>query len=499
MHMKKIFLVALSLLFALTISACVKPVTTTLTTTTTIETTTDELTSEQLNVDDVIQSYTEDVTFDVYGYNSGYNFPEVYIDINFTLISYSPVQNEICIKFDVHDQNPAHATYYAIMQDTAHYLTREQQQFFGGGNNFTAGACFDISDRSMTYRIIVGKYDTDNLNRTPGKIEASAWIEWHDPYWTSRNTFDVGARTNTTEEYSESLTESNASFEFTINDPDDCISNILVVLREPLGTMIDYLEFDASTLKSGDNINVSGGFDGLAPYAEYTIEVYVDGNDGHDDFNQEYLFQMTLRTAKVLGQEDMYNVVSYHGLFAVIYDIEYTETEAILHYVYVNEDRIKYADSEEYLYLHLEYASNDGSLIHTYELLEGDNTLTVPIEDICEGYIFSVYDQQNSSKFAITRVPSLEPSVSIYGISHNQFEIRFNGSYDNITNFDLEIYIDGYAACIESYENIDIFTNRIINLYHDFSEIDNSIIFIMTITYEAYGKEITFIESDSMY
>lgn len=461
-------------------------------TTTDIQPTTSVSVTEVHPNSDVVKTYADNVDVDIYHHNSKVDLPEVYIDIEFTLITFSPVLDQVCVQFDVHDDNPSHAYYYMLLQDNDNSFKTQSQFYSGGKKDFSVGGCFNLVGRSLKYRLHIGKFDLDNVNFVYGQIEVSAYIDISDPNIGMRKSIEVISSSDKTPDFSQSVTESIASFEFVLKDTTDAITNMTVVLKETLGNTVDTLEFDAASLRNNDLIKVTGSFEKLAPNVEYTIYVYVDGNDGYDDFDSEYVLKKTLVSAYFVGQSTYNSSMAYHDLYAVIYDIDYSETEATIHYYYVNNDKIKYTDSTEFLNLHLEYSDEENQLIEIYELVEGDNTLTIPIDLIYEHNRFAIYDQKKANLFDLRFVDAQKPNFIIYKINNNEFEIQFEGPYENIVDFDIEVYVKGYVPCIESYQDFDIMNSKIIHLYHDFSNIDNNLIFLITITYEAYGKLITY-------
>ncbi|PKK97665.1 MAG: hypothetical protein CVV56_08465 [Tenericutes bacterium HGW-Tenericutes-1] len=504
--MKKLFMIAFSLFLTMSLVACLDIVsmstsidtssttsTSTLTTTTDLQPTTSLSVTEVQPNSDVVKTYAENVDIDIYHHFSNEDLPEVYIDIEFTLITYSPVLDQVCVQFDVHDDNPLHASYFMLLHDVNSFSFKTQSQFYGGGKkDFSSGGCFNIIDRSLKYRLHIGKFDLDNEDFVFGQIEVSAYIDISDQNILTRKAVEVLSSSDKTPDYSQSMTESIASFEFVLKDTSDAISHMTVVIKETLGNTVDSLEYDAASLRQNDLITVTGSFDKLAPNVEYTIYVYVDGNDGYDDFEHEYVLKKTLISAYFEGQSTVHSSKAYHDLYAVIYDIEYSDTEATLHYYYVNNDTIKYTDTSEFLNLHLEYRDEKNQLIEIYELVEGDNAITIPIDLIFENNRFAIYDQKKANLFDLRYIESKKPNFILYKISNNEFEIQFEGPYENIVDFDIEVYVEGYVPCIESYQDFDIMNTKSIYLYHDFTNIDNDLIFLITITYEAYGKLVTY-------
>ncbi len=483
--MKKIVAFLGILLLSATLFACRHD-----TTTETSGTTTSGGTA--VDCSDIITTYASGVEFNVYKYRSTVSLPEVYININFTAIEYIPLRNKFNLQFDVSDSEYVHASYYAILQGTSTTLTYQQIQFYGSGNGFSAAVSFTIPDRTKDYRILIGKYDTDNLNLNPGQIEASAWIEWTDSNIGSRGVIDSVSLTDTTAAYTTDLSASFASYDIGINDPGHTISQALVILREPLGTAVDSYTFNTTGLYSGNTLDLTGQFNDLAPNVNYEIEAYISGNDGVDDFTNLYVSETDLCSAGLKGQQDRTDdIVSYHGLYAVIYDAEVTVTNLILSYVYVNDGKISYSDSGDLLELHLEYTNLKTGLMANVPLTTGDHTVNIPLENLEEGSTIRFYDQRDSQMFERYVLPDVQPDLYVYRIDDNNFEIRSDSDLSVVVDFDVAIYVEGYAALFESFENVDIAHDNSFTLYHDMSDLDAGFDVVVTMTYLAYGKELT--------
>ncbi len=455
------------------------------------ETTKHVLPEQVYNVSDVLETYAEGVSFQGYTYNTDYNLPEIYMDVTFTNITYSPIQNKISMTFDVHDTGWENASYFVLLQERTKTTSIQQIKFYGTGRDFSSSAEFKIEDRSKDYRILIGKYDLDNPDRVWNYIEGSVWIEWEDANWQDRATFNLTSHTDETEEVTSDLTQSYAAFKFIIDDASHCIEFLDVLIYEPSGSVIDIKTYTAENYRMNDNIIVSGSFDSLSPNVDYIVQAFVAGNDGFDDFTEIFVVRIDVHSAKLPGQTDYYYTVNFHGLYMVIYNIEYTETEAILSYIYFNEEKISFSDNEEILYLHLEYFDDSGDFISSHELEIGNHTLSIPLEFIYENYYFIAYDQRNSSIFLKKVIPSLEPNVYMYLSRNNIYQIGFSGPSDHIIDLDLYIKVEGFAAIIESFENIDLEGNLYIEFEHDFDSIDRQLEYYFVVTYIAYGKEVT--------
>ncbi|MDP3129881.1 MAG: hypothetical protein Q8N15_00970, partial [Bacillota bacterium] len=266
-----------------------------------------------------LSTYATGVSFKAYTYDPDYRLPEVYIDVTFTEVAYNPFDEEICVTFDVDDPSRVHASYFAILQDRETMSTRVLQQFFGNGfSHFSAGACFDLADSTLDYRIIIGKFDTDNPNKHYDYVEGSAWMEWTDRHIAERHTIAGIVRHDRTPATVDSLTESLISYSLVVDDPDAVIDSLTVQIRDAFDNLVDSAVIDSGSIRSGTHLNVNDAFDGLAPNAAYVVYVYASGNDGVDDFTDIFLTKIELCSARFSLQGDYDETLSYDGLYAVI-------------------------------------------------------------------------------------------------------------------------------------------------------------------------------------
>lgn len=490
-------------IFILSLNACTGTSTSDLSTTDLITTqpvvttnpiTTDS-TGETIDVDtDIIHTYVSDFEVNIFKYSSSFSLPETYMDVEFTNISYNPLRNRICVLFDVYDSEYENADYYAILQGIESPLTYQEIQFFGDGESFSGGACFNIPDRTKDYRIVIGKYDTDNLNLRPGHIEGSAWIEWVDAEYNNRNEIESIDINDTTEKYTSDLYDSYVSYDVQINDSSQMITEVMVVLKEPLGNAIDMKTFDSTDLNSSESYSLLGEFNGLAPNVDYEIEVYISGNDGVDDFEHIIISSHDLSSAGLEGQQDRdyisTDLQSYHGLYSVIYDYEITETDLVLSYVYVNDEVIIDSNTKEVIEISLKYLNIISNEEEIVPLETGNHTINIPLANLEEGSRVYFGDQNSSAMYELFYLPKVEPFIDIFYVSDQSFRLDYD-NLDSLIELDIEIYIEGYAVVLEKFEDVDLESNNVFEIYHNVNDIDVDYNVVLTITYMAYGREIT--------
>lgn len=465
------------------------------TTTTSVATSTSSIgttTTSTSIFEEIVETYAEGVEFHLSATNEYKTFPEAYIGIDFTRVTYSPIQNRICAAYTVNDTRSANASYFAILQQLPSTLTRTQVQFFGVGPSFAAGACFDIPDRSLNYRIVIGKYDHDNLNRVPGKIEVSAMISWTDSQLAGRNTISYTPPLDETEADSGELANSSVGFRFVLEDPDDTIETLRVYLIESLGNVVATREYATESLRTNGIITLHALFDNLAPGAKYKAMIYADGSDGLDPFENEYLTSIELQAALVPVQSPMGPITAFHVLYAVIYDVEYTDTEAVIHYFYKNDELIKYSNNGEILRLLLEYRSSTGTVLRQIAMSVGDQTFRIPLDQIAEGNRFVVVDQRRTQTFSNHLIIPLTPRFDFIQTEPGVYQLQFTGSYDHLESFEIKVFVPGYAVAVEEILLTEFTTSQEIRLYHDFASIDKEPYMQFVITYWAYGKKIVY-------
>lgn len=444
-----------------------------------------------------IITYASGVAFSIFTYNSYFNLPQTYIDVTISDISYSPLRQQVCFSYDIHDPGYARATYYIILQDTVHLLTREQIIVFGGSSDFSGRSCVNVDDKTLDYRIVIGKDDLDNLNPTYGYIEGSAWIEFSDSHKNERKHISIKSYTDTTPDETTDIKYSSVAYSLQIEDLDRTITRLEVYLRDTFDNIIDAKAYDSTEIMVNDKLTITNDFfSNLAPNVDYKIEVYATGNDGVDDFEDAFLFIISCTSSRFPGQSTSHLISAYHGLYAVIYDVLETEDSVIVSYVYSNENMIQFSDNKEKVVLHMTIYDKEHESIETYAMEIGDQSLTIPLEYIGEDYTIHITDQREVEIFDIYVFYDLDPKAYIYG-SENQYELRFDRDSSIITNIDIKLFVVGYAVPIEEFSNFDFRTNNVITIYHDLTYVDH-LLFEMTVTYIAYGKEYTVITTKSV-
>lgn len=453
----------------------------------------DKVIEEKIN----ITTYASGVEFNVFTYNPKYKLPETYIDVEISEIDYSPLRQQVCFWYDIHDKEYARATYYVILQDTQRTLTRQQIVINGGQSHFSGSACVNVADLSLEYRIIIGKDDSDNLNPTYGYIKGSAWIEFSDGNKHKRKLITNKSYSNTTPEETANLKASLVSYSFEIEDLNSAIETIVVVIKDTFNNIVEAKAFTSSEIRNSENkLKVTNDiFEGLAPNVDYKIDVYAYGNDGVDDFEKAFLFRINAKSSRLMGQTSSDLVSAFHGLYAVIYEAEETDDSMIISYVYSNEDVISYGEEPEKLYLHMTLYNKDNEVLGTYPMEIGEQSVSIPIVLIEERSRIEITDQRDSKKFDIHFFGEKDPKVFPYG-TENDYILKFNGDSSIVTRIDIKIFVVGYAVPIEIFENFDFKNNNQLTIYHDLSNIDK-ILFEFTVTYLAYGKTYTIITSET--
>ena len=442
-----------------------------------------------------ISTYASGVEFNIYKYDPQLRLPETYIDVTITDIMYSPLKKQVCFTYFIHDPQYPRATYYIILQEKTSLLTRQQITIFGGTSDFSGRSCVDVTDLTVDYRIVIGKDDSDNLNPIYGYIEGSAWIEFKDIHKNERKQVTIKSRSDSTPDTTRNIQYSSVNYSFQIEDKGQAITEVKLLLKDSFNNTVTTKTYAVDSIRSGSKITVvEGSFDFLAPNVDYNVEVHVSGHDGVDDFTDEFLFSIYCTSARFLGQPDSDLVVSYHGLYGVIYDVEETENSVIISYVYSNDDIIQYSDTEEKLVLHMVLLSDTGENIVTYEMMTGDHQITIPKEFIGEYYKINIKDQREIEVFGIYLFGTKNPGPEICK-GTDYYTLEFNRDSSNVTNIDIRVYVTGFAAPIEMFYNFDFRNSNIIDLYHDTSNV-GSMTFEIIVTYMAYGKEYMVIVTD---
>lgn len=441
--------------------------------------------------EDHLNTYASDISVKAEFGASSRDYPEVAIEVRFTQVDYIPVTRKIGVAFTIHDDGWTNATYFvALMQRDSIYPTTTT--FFEGyGSDFPGSASFTIPDDGNQYGIAVGKIDQD-LSPS-NRYHYSAWLEWEDPHFADRSFLGEVTQTNTTLPTTDDYMSSYVSFTFTIQEPPTVLSHLTVLIREPdSDAVVGTMEINADdSVRSGGKLVVKGEFDGLAPGVEYSVEVYGDGNDGVDSFTDLFLFRMPIASPLYEGQDYVSWESSFHGLYALIYQMEYTEDELLLSYYYHNDGTVCYEDSNRKVKLQLVCLNEEYRMAFTVEMTEGDHTVTIPFSDIGPDYSFQIVDLEKTGSFDAIHVGSFDPAPSLWQLGDGSYQIRFFGDSRNVLSIDIEVYLTGYPLCIETIKDVDFAPGNSFTIYHDFASADTRPYMVIVVTYVSYGRRIT--------
>lgn len=81
-------------------------------------------------------------------------------DISVTDIYYNPLNHNVCVTYDIDDDDYVNATYYVVMQEKSTWRSVDSKIFNIISSQFHHQDCFYVPNEKA-YRIIIGKYDSD--------------------------------------------------------------------------------------------------------------------------------------------------------------------------------------------------------------------------------------------------------------------------------------------------------------------------------------------------
>ncbi len=386
---------------------------------------------------------------------------ERYFHVEFTDIEYKPFLNELCITFEMDDIEHRNATYYMMLQSETSILTLQQLAFTIGSSTTTHGGCFNAMSKEITYNILIGKVDDDDLNPTD-YIEAVASISFKDPNFNERARLESKLLTfdNQIEYTIDELPFIN--YEITFEDNGVAIEEVKVNLYElDFGS---FIEGRTITITEAER-NESGVFlpnilfDSLAPNVDYCIVVFISGNDGFDSFDN-------LRVGRDDFTSGCFNWpcgTSYTDLFAGITSVELTDTEAIINYIALNNGEIVSSGDNEPYEMILSVKDKQGTLKYSI-LLDSDLTsIRIPIEYVEYWDTIEISSDKDNIHFSTFEIAVDPPAIDISAISNGSFSVNvISGLEDiNFISFDFANQIEGM-----SLTNAEIDIPKSVNTVH---------------------------------
>jgi len=255
----------------------------------------------------------DDFIFLVNNSQSGIATMERYFQVEFTSLKYTPIKNEVCFSFDMTDEEFPNATYYLILQEKGSMVTLQQMSFTLGSESTTNGGCFNAMSKEITYEILVGKTDRDDLNPT-SYIDAVGSIEFKDPNFDERSKLgNISFEHEALEEYTEDHLP-YIKYGLTIGDEDEIISDISIFVYEAdFNILVKQIDYNITSVnRNNSNIILRNILiDDLAPNVEYIVYVKINGNDNISDFEDILIRHETVKTPHITFGSG----VSYHSLF----------------------------------------------------------------------------------------------------------------------------------------------------------------------------------------
>ena len=320
---------------------------------------------------------TEGFEFELFAIESIPIIKNKYFLIEFKEISYNPVKNEICLVFTYNDPEYVHAKYYMIGREKGTYLTSQQLSYSISKPTGTHGGCFNFMNKEATYEILIGKIDSDDLNPT-SYMEAVGSIEFIDKNYNERKKIGRSILAiNPSIDYTYDQVPS-ITLDINIEDVHQIIDTVILQLYdEENDTFEESFTLESSEMSWSEGILSVKDYqiDGLAPYLDYRIKMYISGYNGFEEFEGILVQTRDFKSQNVTDSVGFRR----HGFFAEIVNVDVDGTTATLSYVAVNNQSwVSSTDNNPYQFMLRIYDSMDVMRLEkTIDVTK--NSTTIPI------------------------------------------------------------------------------------------------------------------------
>jgi len=360
---------------------------------------------------------------------------EKYFTVNFTSLSYSPVEGEVCVQFQVEDDDYEHANYYIILQKSNSILTLQQYSFSMNSSANSNGGCFDAITGEETYKILVGKIDEDDLNPT-SYIESVAFVSFSDTHFNDRNRIEEISLTHDDIEDETNGEDPSVNYHIRLQD-NNAISKVNIGLYEmDYGYLIETKEYIITENERDSNGILLNDvlFDNLAPGVDYKIEIEVTGNDGFDDFSN-------LNIAKDDFTSGCYNWrcgTAYVEMYAGIINVEVLETEVLVTYTAHNTGvLVSTSDNLPYT-MNLVIRDKDHHIKYTIPLDITSVSISLPVEYVNYWDYITIVSDRDGITFATYEVIENPPLVTLVSVIYGNANITIEGNPESINFITIE-------------------------------------------------------------
>ncbi len=382
--------------------------------------------------------------------------PQKFFTSSYTKINFIPLTKELCVTASINDKDYRNATYYLVGRKVGNnYYGEMRVQFLIPSGVGSKSYCFSNVDLLEPYEVLLTKHDLDDLNPSSTMYSVNT-LTLHDQKSSMRSRVSLHSVSGLSPSIYEMGESPYIHFTTTYSDPNKIIDTAHVVLFNPFDkSIIDSqvititeAHYEGELLKL-ENIR----FDNLVPGLEYIIQVFVDGNDGVDDFEKVTLESYRYETGTYESVE--INDV-FHGLFAVITGLEVVEDEVILYYDFKNDGTMTYTDTK--LPISFKVTTYTGiypdQIEQSFALDIEKNQMVFSKELFTHGFSLTIRDERNQLNFCNY---SISPNLlSLVAYENQMHEIRIiNMDHDNPQAISMKVEILNSALeVVETLENV---------------------------------------------
>ena len=382
--------------------------------------------------------------------------PQKFFPSSYTKINFVPLTKELCVTVSINDKDYRNATYYLVGRKVGtNYYGEMRVQFLIPSGVGSKSYCFSNVDLLEPYEVLLTKHDLDDLNPSSTMYSVNT-LTLQDKKAEQRSSVSLHSVSGLSPSIYEMGESPYIHFTSTYLDPNKIIDTAHIVLFNSFDkTIIDSqvititeAHYEGEMLKI-ENIR----FDNVVPGLEYIIQVFVDGNDGVDDFEKVTLESYRYETGTYENVE-MSDV--FHGLFAVITGFEVVDDEVILYYDFKNDGTMTYTDTKQPISFKVNTYTGmyPDQIEQSFPLDLDKNQMVFSKELFLQGFSLTIRDERNQLNFCNFLIsPNL---LSLIAYENQMHEIRIiNIEHGNPQALSMKVEILNSALqIVETLENV---------------------------------------------
>jgi hypothetical protein len=382
--------------------------------------------------------------------------PQKYFNGSYTHIKYAALTKQLCLTAVVNDNDYRNATYYLVGRKvgTANF-GQSIVEFLAPGGMTSKKVCFNNTDLSQPFEVLLTKMDRDDLNPWPTLYSVNT-ITFVDTKAYERQYVSHYDSTNLAPTIYEPKSMPFISFSCEFKDPGKTIDKVHVVLFNPTNnTEIAFKTMDISEADyEGDHLKLNEiTFDGVAPNLKYLVQVFADGHDGVDAFERVTIGNYSYTTG---GYEISTSRDAFHDLYAVITDIKVIGDSVFVYYTGKNLGTVTYSDTWKEVDMTV-FIKAYGDLGQTEQRFSLDLTKSyfeLPFESVKRGFYIHITDSRYKYSFSQITVSGGIKKVLYYPTEDKTIMINFLNHSDNkLLSFRIDI-LDENNTVVETIEGV---------------------------------------------